>query len=224
MSFYKRISATITAGIDQFVGLVENHDAVVAASLDDARRQLSRSRVSLARVQQDGEQLRRELDEQRAAEQRWGERALVCGADEARALECLDRRRQVRQRIAELERELPRQRDWENRLSREVQATERQLQDFQQQRNRMRTREAAARALVELREGESVPGDGLSHAFERWEERVLESELALGGGRPPDELDSTFDREERQAELRAELAELRSANQGPHSEELRHDR
>ena len=57
MSIIRRLQATISAGLDNAVSQVENHDAVVEAALKDARTAAARARVRLARVQKEEETL-----------------------------------------------------------------------------------------------------------------------------------------------------------------------
>lgn len=209
MSFFKRFSTTIVTRLDTLVGQIENHDAVVDATLRDTRQAVARARVRLGRVQRDGERLNNRLATERDNVQRWAERAKRVAEDESRALECLRRRRTAQRRVAELEAEIARHDDTAKRLQRDIRAAEERLQTVQRQRNRLRSRESAAEARRVLADAEYPPC--LEDTLERWEECVLERELAVGEGDPlddDDDLERDFSAAEDDEDLRAELQDL----------------
>lgn len=208
MSFFKRFSTTVITRLDGLVGQIENHEAVVDASLQETRQAVARARVRLSRVQRDGDRLRQQLASERENIQRWEERAKRAAADESRALECLRRRRNASRRVAELEAEVARHEDTATRLERDIRAAGERLHTINRQRNRLRSRASAADARRVLADAELPPC--LEDTLERWEESVLERELAVGEGddATDDTLARDFAAEEDEADLRAELAEL----------------
>jgi len=215
MSFLKRFSTTIVTRLDTLVGQIENHDAVVDATLRDTRQSVARARVRLGRVQRDGERLKARLAAERENIDRWAGRAKRASDDEARALECLRRRRTAQRRVEELQAEIHRHDDTANRLQRDIRAAEERLQTMQRQRNRLRSRESAAEARRVLADAEFPPC--LEDTFERWEESVLERELAVGDPLDDDdELARDFSATEDDEDLRAELQELlKDRDKGP---------
>ena len=94
MSLFRRISTSITSTVDRAVSKVENHDAIINSALRDTQQAAARSRVRLARVRKDGENLRTRRGELELAVTRWTDRAKkIATEDEAKALECLRRRK-----------------------------------------------------------------------------------------------------------------------------------
>lgn len=209
MTMLKRLSTTLFARVDQFVGAIENHDAVIEAAIRDARQAAARAKVRLARVERDGERLRSRLAELRRAEASWTERArAVAGEDEDTALECLRRRRACRRQSQDLQTSLERHAELEDRLVRDIRAAEERLSDMTRQRNLMRSRHSAAEALKSVASIDASVATDLEDAFERWEMQITEAELAVGSGEPRDPLEREFMAAEEQGDLRAELSEL----------------
>lgn len=209
MSFFKRFSTTVVTRLDSLVGQIENHDAVVDASLRENRQAVARARVRLGRVERDGERLASLLAKEREQIQRWTERARRAAEDEPRALECLRRRRGAQRRVTELEAELSRHQDTAQTLRRDIRTAEERLASINRQRNRLRSRESAADARRVLSDAEFPPC--LEDTLERWEESVLERELSVTAEVLPeeaDELDRAFSAAEDEEDLRAELRDL----------------
>lgn len=67
MNLISRFSATLMAGVDKTVSQIENHDAVIEASLKESQRAAAQARVRLQRVTRDGEAL---LQKQKALAQK----------------------------------------------------------------------------------------------------------------------------------------------------------
>ncbi|EDZ67268.1 hypothetical protein NOC27_595 [Nitrosococcus oceani AFC27] len=93
MSFFKRLSASLTARIDQAISQIENHETIIEVAIYEARQVAAKAKVRLARVQRDGEQLEAKITELREAEIKWTERAKKTAKESDReALACLRRR------------------------------------------------------------------------------------------------------------------------------------
>ena len=104
MSLIRRISASLTSSVDRAVSRVENHDAVINAALRDTQQAAARSRVRLERVRKDGHNLRTRKGNLETAVTRWTERAKAVGTeDEAKALECLRRKKECEAQLCNLE-------------------------------------------------------------------------------------------------------------------------
>ena len=81
MSFIKRVTATLSANLDQAISRIENHDAVIEAALQDTRDAAARLKVQLGRVRNEGARLREEAEECLMASKRWTERAKSVASD-----------------------------------------------------------------------------------------------------------------------------------------------
>lgn len=208
MNLFRRLSATVVSRIDEAVRGIENHDAVVGASLEDLRRALAEARVRHQRTRSAIEQQAHDREARRAEAEQWRERAARGDCDEATALECLKRARAADRRVTEIDAALERQRAAAEKLQRAVERLERRHRELEGQRRTLRGREAAARAADIGERMEAAGDDSLQETLDRWEIDVATHELA-DSCTDGDELAERFEAAETDADLRAELAELR---------------
>ena len=209
MRLFKRISTTVSSSIDKAVSKVENHDAIINAALRETQQAAARSRVRLARVQKDGNSLRARLDGVQVATLQWTERAKsVAAEDEAKALECLRRRKECEAQIKGLEHSIENHQDLEKRISENVKKIEARVGEVSHQRNLMRSRQSVAEATRIINNVEGTSYSDIEDTFDRWEINLGESEIMTGSAVNTDSLESAFLVEEDQDALRAELADL----------------
>jgi len=209
MSHFRRWTAGVVSRVDWLVTRVENHEALADSTLLDMRRALARAQARMARVERDGEALRREEASRRADVERWRERART-EEDQERALECLHRARIASVRAEELGRQLAEHERFETRQREDIRRQRERLDELLRRRNRMRTRASRARAASALHEHGGVE---LDDVFERWEESLCEKEVDLGPAHDepeaPDPFEAHYVAEEERAELERELSDLR---------------
>lgn len=206
MSLIRRISASFTSSVDRAVSRVENHDAVINAALRDTQQAAARSRVRLARVRKDGHNLRDRKTNLETAVSRWTERArTVASEDEAKALECLRRKKECEAQLRNLDVSIGKHDELESRIVDQVKKIESRIGEVSQQRNMMRSRQSVAEALRTINDIEGVSYGEIEDTFDRWEINLGETEIQVGVGSPSDSLETTFIAEEEKAELKAEL-------------------
>ncbi len=209
MSLFQRISATITSTVDRAVTRVENHDAIINAALKDTRQAAARSRVRLERVRRDGASLKRRYRDLDVAAGRWAERAKsVAHDDEAKALECLRRRRDCLAQLGNLRESIEKHDELEARISEQVKKIEARIGEVTHQRNMMRSRQSVAEAMNTMHNVQGTAVSDIEDTFDRWEINLGESEILFGASAPSDPLDMAFLDEEDSAELKAELDDL----------------
>lgn len=209
MSLFKRLSTTFVARIDQVVGEIENHDAVIQAALTDMRKKIAEARVHLSQVQREAERLRREMEEQRQTADRWRQRAVASAStDEGKALECLSRAKQCDQQVARLQAALAQFEQSGERLGQDIEASEQRLRDLKQKHTLMRARQSSSAASSATQETEADVLRQLDDSFDRWEIKIGQIELAIDQPEPADRLERDFLSRERERELRDELAQL----------------
>ncbi len=209
MSLIRRISTSITSTVDRAVSKVENHDAIINAALRDTQQAAARSRVRLERVRKDGHGLRTRRSNLELAVTRWTERAKSIGAsDEAKALECLRRRKECEAQLRNLALSIDKHDELEARIVDQVKKIEARIGEVSQQRNMMRSRQSVAEALRTINDIEGVSYGEIEDTFDRWEINLGEAEIQMGIGSSIDSLDTEFIAEEERVELKAELAEL----------------
>ncbi len=206
MSLIQRITATLTSSVDRAVSRVENHDAIINASLKDTQRAAARSRVRLERVRRDGNAQKTRLCELEEAAARWAERARsIAEDDENRALDCLRRRRDCLQQIDKLIHSIARHDELEQRLGEQVREIDERIKEVTEQRNVMRSRQSVAEAMHAMNAVQGGSAVDIEDTFDRWEINLGETELLFGANVAADPLDTSFLEEEDRAALRAEL-------------------
>jgi phage shock protein A len=210
MNALKRWTTTLTASFDAVISQIENHDALVSGALKEAQDTGARARVQLKRVNSDGQRLRKRLAEARGNEELWSERALKSAAlDEARALECLRRKKRLQHEIGELEGQLREHGKLETQLGGDLKSIEERLTRLNQQRNLLRTRQSRAEALKAVQDDGSNLFSEIDGIFERWETKVSQYECQAGClGEQSDDLEKDFVSQEEEGELRAALSDL----------------
>ena len=212
MGYFRRFTSGVVARIDELALQVENHESLADAALQQLQAATARAQARQAVVRRDGEALRSALGKERDATGQWKERALRLGNDEVRALECLRRSKRAQQKALELETRCADHARAERELAKDVLLLVERLGSAREQRNLMRTRQTRAEALASVQGNGLALGGELAAVFQRWEEQVMQTELA-GGCRvdAQDDLEHELLGEEEQSTLRAELAALRSA-------------
>jgi len=206
---WKRFTSGFLSSIDGFIAQIENHEALATSALRELEQGVGRSKVQLARVGRDGVALRQALAEEREASVRWRERAKR-ETEEARALECLRRAKRSDARSLELATQASEHERIEEQLKRDIQTLEQRVVELRQQRNTMRTRQSRAEALVIVQGSGGANSGEISSIFERWEERVAESEVHSGCiNVSTDTLDDELTTAEEESALKLELEALR---------------
>jgi phage shock protein A len=209
MSIFKRLTATFSSRVDQMVGQIENHDAVVEVAIKESRQATAKAKVRLARVQRDGELLRSKINQLQNDETLWTNRAKeIAQKDGEKALECVRRRKLCQKQLEQYSQALKKHEALEQRLAQDIHAAERKLGEMNQQRNLMRTRQSAAQALNSISGVDESVALDVAEAFERWEIKVTESELEVGTVDSMDLLEREFLENEDKHALQAELQQL----------------
>ena len=182
MSLIRRISTSISSSVDRAVSKVENHDAIINAALRDTQQAAARSRVRLERVRKDGHNLKERHANLQQAVSRWTERAKSIAADdEAKALECLRRRKDSEHQLRNLEISIAKHEELEARVSEQVTKIEARIGEVAQQRNMMRSRQSVADAMRTINNIEGVSYGEIEDTFDRWEINLGETEVMMGG-------------------------------------------
>ena len=210
MSIIKRLSATLVSGIDKVVGEIENHDAVIQASLDEMRKRIAEAKLRLGQVQSEEARLDRQIQEMQHNVQRWRQRAVDCAQgderDEAKALDCIHRSRRCLQQIEKLEQARFQYRQSADTLARDIETSEQRLLEMKQKHTLMRARQSSSSALNAT--GDADAARLLDTTFDRWEINISQAETVLDMHDNVDALEREFITREQQQELRSELAAL----------------
>jgi phage shock protein A len=209
MSLFRRISATLVSRIDQVVGEIENHDAVIQVALDDMRKKIAEARVRLNQVQRDSVRLGEQMTEQRHNAERWRQRAVESAdADESKALECVRRARRCDMQAGRLKEAMGQYEQTAKRLAQDLSTSEQRLQSLRQKQTLMRARQSTGTALNATTETGSDALRQLDESFDRWEIKLGQLEMSVEPQEMVDPLENDFITREQEAEIRDELAAL----------------
>ena len=212
MAIFNRITTTISSALDRAVGSIENHDALLQASIEQIRRKNAAVKARLNRVRSDIRRLDKKSEDLNKQAVLWAERAMVSDIEEAVALQCVKRRKDCLAEVEALEASRRQIQQVEERLASNIEQIEKRICDLQQRRTVMRSRQAAAdasRLSDKLEQGCGITD--IDDTIERWDAQILESEVQCETHLRGDELERRFSVEEETAELRAELAALRQS-------------
>ena len=210
MKALRRITTSISASFDWMISQVENHESLVNAAISEVNEAAARAAVQHKRVQADGLAMRRKLEDLRSNAELWSDRAVkVATLDQARALECLRRKKKSEREIAELEEQERQHAKLEKQLSADLQAIRERTEVLKKQRNLLRTRQSRAEALKLVQAEEPRLFGELDEILSRWETKVTEYEYVAGVyAEQSDDLEAEFLSSEEEGALKEELSQL----------------
>ena len=214
MSLLKRITKTINASMNSVVSRVEDHDAIIDASIKESRQAAARTRARLSKVRRDGVHLR--ASHERAANDMalWADRAVqMATTDEENALKCLKRKNLVEAHAFKLEQSIADHGQIENKLQTQLGQIEKRITEISQKRNTMRSRQSLAEAMRIMDELDGDSGSTVDDTFERWESILLERELVINDEYSVDQFETQFLEREEFESLRNELKILSADRQ-----------
>ncbi len=209
MSIFKRLSATLVSRLDQVVGEIENHDAVIQATLNDMRKKVAEAKLRLGQVRSEEQQLKQQIQAQKENTVLWRKRAIECAkTDEAKALECVSRSRQCHLKINNLEKALAQYVQTADKLACDIETSEQRLAGMKQKLTLMRARQSTSCALDATNEVNSSSETLLDESFNRWEISISQAEITTDSCDNSDVMERDFIAQEQQEELQKELAEI----------------
>lgn len=213
MNLFKRIVTTVHSGVDRTVASMENHEAIVDAALKESREALVRAKARLGRLEKDGKRQHNRVTELTSEIELWAERALACAdSDRQKAIACLQRKKQREKALVTAREQLDEHDKIIKRVRGSIDESTNRVEALQQQRNHMRSREAAAQAGSIVYTLDGRMGDDVENAIERWEVKVGQSEILndsyLSTELSTDDLTEQFNTAEENQRLEAELDAL----------------
>ena len=208
MSIIKRLSTTLVSSIDHMVADIENHDAVIQASLTDMHKKIATARIRLNQLQQEEQQLQRQIKILQDNAQKWRTRAVETSkTDEAKAMACLNQRQQCMQQSEQLAQESLQYQQAIQTLARDISSSEQQMNAMSHKHRLLRARQSSAEAMQSPQRNSALQ-DNLNDTFERWEVRIAQGSSTLHQTPLVDPLEHEFATAEHEIALKAELAAL----------------
>ena len=209
MSLFKRLSATFVSRIDQVVGEIENHEAVIQASLTEMNKKVVGAKVRLTQVRKEGQRIQQQILQQQENAKLWRQRAVNnAKEDEGKALDCLSHARLCEHKTEKLQEARKQYNATADKLAEDIETSEQRLGETKQKLTLMRARHSTNQALSATNKANENAEDLLEESFERWEISIGETELSFNEMDSSDSLERDFLAKEKQEELRNELASL----------------
>ncbi|MCB1935761.1 MAG: PspA/IM30 family protein [Nitrosomonas sp.] len=213
MSILKRLSTTLISRFDQVVTGIENHDAVIQASLDEMSNKIAKAKIALNRACRERDRLKTEIEPQLNNVQRWRERAVSCAqSDEAKALECLRRSHCCENQAAAMQKTLDEYERSIETMIVKIKSSEQHLAEMKQKLTLMRARQATSNVNSTLSTTNPPNGDVekmLDETFTRWEMNIHHDDIiTLECPDTMDAMEREFITQEQQNDLRNELSAL----------------
>ncbi len=178
MKTLKKLTATLIASFDGAISRIENHDALIQASIQEVQKAGARARVRLQLLKRETAKMEKKVQHHREQSELWKDRAKSEGVkNEQKALECLRRHRTEDQKAIQLEEQLKEQKEVEIQLSHDLSKIEDKVRLLKQQRNILRTRESRAEALRAIQMEEQSGSYDVNDILERWETKVTQYEF-----------------------------------------------
>jgi len=178
MSILKRLSATLVSQIDSVVGEIENHDAVVKATLQDMSKKIAEAKIRLANVYREQERVQQQIQTQQENIERWRQRAIQSAKqDQSKALECISKRRHCQFQLEKLQQTLLQYQQSSEKLSTDIQSSEQRLAEIKHKHTLMRARQSTSSALKASNESNSDVMQIVDDTFDRWEINISQTEM-----------------------------------------------
>jgi len=207
MKLIKRLTTSISASLDTAVSQMENHDAIVDASIKQTRQAVAKTKARINTLRQQQNVYEKQLAEAEEQHTLWTERAKsLAQKDQDKALQCIARRNQFRSEMQRLICSVEQQKELIREVSTNLQKLQGKLDDMVHKHNLMRSRQTVADVNRVVAQADH--DQNLSDTFERWESVVLEHEFAVSDACHRDSLDRELSEQEDEIELLAQLAEL----------------
>jgi len=215
MSLFKRATSGFFARIEQIIGDIENHDALIKAAIKEQKHNLAYAKVQFNKVDASYRQINQQIIELTKKKQQWATRALACDEkEEQQALICMQRRHDISLQIAKLEKSRSEYQATLDKMQSEIRDCEEQLKDISQKHQLMKARQSSieSRNAIHREPGFSI--DELNESFDRWQVRITESELtntpyANSCLDDIDPVEAEYQQQESTEALREQLASLK---------------
>ncbi len=216
----RRIAATVSAGFEDALSRIENHEAVAETALQDLRKSVAQIAVQRRRAEAEVERLQVQQSSAVKAQADWQQRALAVAAeDEPRALQCLARAETAATQEEELGGQIAAHQALVDELGATLERAQAQLQTLSLKKSALSARDVHSRSLREVDAVTTNPQ--VQDVFDRWETQVLAEEAGvLAQPHSADAFERAFLAEEEQLRLRAKLDRILDA-QSPNDEASR---
>lgn len=207
MKLIKRLTTSVTATVGKAVGRLENHDAIINATIRETRQSVAKTKARINTLRQQQSVFESQLKDAFEQANVWQDRARdLADSDQDKALQCLARHNQCLKDGQRLQESVVQQQQLIRQISSNLGKLQGKLEKIQHKQNLLKSRQLLANA--NHAEASSQCEENLQDTFERWESMVLEHELSIVDQLSADPLEEDFEQRESEAELLQQLARL----------------
>lgn len=212
MSLLKRLSITLFSRLDDVVADIENHDAIIEAAIDEQSKKIAAAKVQLNHLARRQTSISEQLAQLQLNQSRWQSRAeREANQNEAKALECLQRRNEAQRQISELKSSRQEYRIAAEKLAKDIKRSEIDLHEVKQKRELLRARQSSSTMLKNTDYTHHSNLKQMEKTFERWEANLCEDEIFHSADPVIDPLEQNYVNEEQHAQLMSELEQIKEA-------------
>lgn len=212
MSILKRTFTTVFSKVDQIVGEIENHDALIQVAITERRNNVAVARVELAKIKKQEHKVSEQISQLEFNESRWSERAIKESyIDEEKALLCMQQRLNTNQRVQKFKNMQQEYIKASQKMKQDIAKAEYELSAMTQKQQLMRARQSTSDALNKMSYIGIAGEDELDICFDRWNVKLAKSEYNLETNDidlEVDDLEQVYLKEENQQALREQLSQL----------------
>lgn len=210
MRCIKNVAVSVGAHIEKIATRFENHQAVVLSMITEMEQAVAKVKVQLGSVRRNIELLSQKKENLASEEYRWIERARkVASIDEGKAIECVRRLKQVREKIAGTGREFAALQEIEIKLSEQCSVLDGKLHTLRMKKNDLVARQNCADAMnISNGNSDGIEND-IEAIFTRWETDITGKEIRAEATVPESDLfEKEFSRNEENDELKKMLMDI----------------
>lgn len=209
MSLLHRTFVSLYAKIDNLVGEIENHDALIKAAIGEQRQKITAAKMELRRLEQYQDRLQKEVQQCVNNEALWTERAAKeAETNEEKALVCLQHRQSVREKKEKLIAIQNEHKHSLHQLKRNIAECETDLKSMVQKHQLLKARQSTSEVMHVIDKHHTQNAGAIAESFDRWELQITKDESYLSPLDDGDVLEQEYLDEENNMHLRHELAEL----------------
>jgi len=207
MKAVRTMFTSISARFDCLVSQLENHEALATSTIRDFESTAAKAKLHHRKLKTEISRLGHELTQLEGEMSNWKARAKdVHSQDPEKALACVERYKRAETKAAMVRQRIKESEAIESEVAKDVDRIVAKLDDIRRRKLSLSCRESCATALDRIET--SLTSDSALDVFDRWEDRILESELRSGISPEIDRLEQEFSKEERRNDLAATLGDF----------------
>ena len=89
MNIFRRLTTSVTATLENAAGQLENHDAIIQATIKETRQSVAKTKARINTLRQQQAVFETQLTDAQEQAEKWQSRAQqLADSDEAKALQC----------------------------------------------------------------------------------------------------------------------------------------